>query len=96
MKSTMINPSIKLLVIALEGQEVSSRRLIDMNLLDEGLEATVVRLEDLHNTTNVRPVGVHSLHSQPQEMSRSDVRQWLDNIGLDALKYPCDDNRVEL
>ncbi|CAA6675678.1 unnamed protein product [Spirodela intermedia] len=73
MKFTMINPSIKLLVIALEGQE---RR----------------DLKNLHNTIDVHPVDVHSLHSQPQETGQGDVCQWLDNVGLNALKHPCDDN----
>ncbi|CAA6664688.1 unnamed protein product [Spirodela intermedia] len=79
MKSSEINPNIKFLVIALKGQEVNSRELTDINLLDEGLEATIVglkreivlfagekRLEDLHNSTNVCLIDVHGLHSEPQ------------------------------
>ncbi|CAA6657197.1 unnamed protein product [Spirodela intermedia] len=87
MNSIEINPRIKLLAIALEGQEVGSRRLIDINLLDEGLEPTIVglnrditlfarekRLKDLHNAIDVHLVGIHNLHSESQEMGRGDAR----------------------
>ncbi|CAA6653646.1 unnamed protein product [Spirodela intermedia] len=86
MKSTKINPSIKLLTIMLEGQEVGSRRLIDINLLDEGLEVTIVglmgeialftrekRLKDSHNLTDICSIDVHGLHSEPQKTGQSDA-----------------------
>ncbi|CAA7403883.1 unnamed protein product [Spirodela intermedia] len=60
---------IKLLMIVLEGQEVDSKELIDINLLDEGMEAIIVGLkreidlfaeekshEDLHNSIDIRPI----------------------------------------
>ncbi|CAA6671818.1 unnamed protein product [Spirodela intermedia] len=80
MKHTEINPNIKLLTIVLEGQEVGNRELIDINLLDEGLEVAVVslkkeitlfvgekRIQDFHNIIYVHPIGVHDLHSEPQK-----------------------------
>ncbi|CAA6673291.1 unnamed protein product [Spirodela intermedia] len=86
MKSTEINLNIKVLTIMLEGQEVGSRGLIKINLLDEGLEATVMslkrefalfarekRLKDLHNSIDVHLVDVNSLHSEPRETSQGDV-----------------------
>ncbi|CAA7390786.1 unnamed protein product [Spirodela intermedia] len=86
MKFTKINLSIKFLAIVLEGQEVSSRGLIDINFLDESLEVTVVglkreivlfvgekKLKDLHNLIDVRSVGIYGLHSKPQETSRDDA-----------------------
>ncbi|CAA6674879.1 unnamed protein product [Spirodela intermedia] len=86
MKSSEINLNIELLAIVLKGQEVNSRELTDINLLDEGLEATVVglkreitlfagekRLEDLHNSTNICSIDVHSLHSESQETSQGDA-----------------------
>ncbi|CAA7409259.1 unnamed protein product [Spirodela intermedia] len=54
------------------------------------------RLKDLHNLTEVHPVGVHGLHSEPQETSRGDACEWLDIARLNALKDPCDDVLVEL
>ncbi|CAA6656646.1 unnamed protein product [Spirodela intermedia] len=76
-KSIEINLNIKLIVITMEGQEVRSRGLIDIRLLDDGLEATIVgqkreivlfagekRLEDLYNLTNVHPIDVYGLHSK--------------------------------
>ncbi|CAA6669514.1 unnamed protein product [Spirodela intermedia] len=81
-RSTEINLSIKLLVIALEGQEVNSKRLIDINLLDQGSEVIIVglkreiilfvkekRLKDLHNVTNVCLINIYGLHSESQEIS---------------------------
>ncbi|CAA6662619.1 unnamed protein product [Spirodela intermedia] len=86
MKFTKINPSIKLLTIALKGQEVGSKGLIDISLLDEILEVTVVglkreialfegekRLKDLHNSTDVHLIGVHDVYSELQETGRGDV-----------------------
>ncbi|CAA6663072.1 unnamed protein product [Spirodela intermedia] len=45
MKPIEINPNMKLLAIVLKGQEVDSKGLIDINLLDESLEVTVVGLK---------------------------------------------------
>ncbi|CAA6670432.1 unnamed protein product [Spirodela intermedia] len=45
MKPIEIDPSMKLLVIVLKGQEVDSKGLIDIHLLDESLEVTVVSLK---------------------------------------------------
>lgn len=78
-KPIEINLDIKLLMMLLKGQKISGRRLIHINLLNEGLKVVVIglkrlivlfakkkRLKDLHNMSNVHLDGVYGLYGESQ------------------------------